>query len=90
MVHTSGFPYLDVPRNRGVGYSYMLALDWALEHGYEVFGTMASNGKMLPSEMPRLLGPVLRGEADYVTGSRFLKGGGSPNTVCTSPPTSNR
>ena len=79
LVHASGFPYLDVPRNRGVGYSYMLALDWALERGFEVFGTMASNGKMLPAEMPRLLEPVLRGEADYVTGSRFLHGGGSPN-----------
>ena len=79
LVHASGHPYIDVPRNQGVGYSYMLALDWALERGYDVFGTMASNGKMLPAEMSRLLGPVLRGEADYVTGSRFLPGGGSPN-----------
>lgn len=79
MVRESGFPYLDLPRNRGVGYSYMLALDWALEHGYDVFGTMAGNGKMLPAEMPRVLDPVLRGEADYVTGSRFLEGGASPN-----------
>jgi dolichol-phosphate mannosyltransferase len=79
MVRESGFPYLDVPRNRGVGYSYMLALDWALKEGFDVFGTMASNGKMLPAEMPRVLDPVLRGEADYVTGSRFLEGGASPN-----------
>lgn len=79
MVHESGFPYLDVPRNRGVGYSYRLALDWALAEGFDVFGTMASNGKMLPAEMPRVLDPVLRGEADYVTGSRFLAGGASPN-----------
>ena len=79
MVRESGFPYLDVPRNRGVGYSYMLALDWALAEGFDVFGTMASNGKMLPAEMPRVLDPVLRGEADYVTGSRFLEGGASPN-----------
>ncbi len=79
LVRASGYPYLDLPRNRGVGYSYMLALDWALERGYAVFGTMASNGKMLPAEMPRVLGPVLRGEADYVTGSRFLPGGESPH-----------
>ena len=79
LVRASGYPYLDLPRNQGVGYSYMLALDWALEHGFDVFGTMASNGKMLPAEMPRLLGPVLRGEADYVTGSRFLPGGEAPH-----------
>ncbi|HEX3531822.1 MAG TPA: glycosyltransferase family 2 protein [Thermoanaerobaculia bacterium] len=79
LVRASGYPYLDLPRNQGVGYSYMLALDWALARGFEVFGTMASNGKMLPSEMPRLLDPVLSGEADHVTGSRFLAGGASPN-----------
>jgi len=79
LVHASGFPYLDVARNQGVGYSYMLALDWALAHGYDVFGTMAGNGKMLAAEMPRLLAPVLGGEADYVTGSRFLPGGDSPH-----------
>lgn len=79
LVHASGFPYLDVACNQGVGYSYMLALDWALAHGYDVFGTMAGNGKMLAAEMPRLLAPVLGGEADYVTGSRFLPGGGSPH-----------
>jgi glycosyltransferase involved in cell wall biosynthesis len=79
LVRTSGFPYIDVPSNRGVGYSCMLAYDWALERRYDVFGTTAGNGKMLSSEMPRLLDPVLRGEADYVTGSRFLPGGDSPN-----------
>jgi len=79
LIRSSGYPYLDLPRNRGVGYSYILALDWAREHGYDVFGTMASNGKMIPSEMPRVLDPILQGEADYVTGSRFLSGGESPN-----------
>jgi glycosyltransferase involved in cell wall biosynthesis len=79
MVRRSGFPHLDVTVNRGIGYSYMLALDWALAENYDVFGTMASNGKMLPAEMPRVVGPVMRGEADYVTGSRFLPGGASPH-----------
>jgi dolichol-phosphate mannosyltransferase len=62
-----------------VGHSYMRALDWALERGFDLFGTMAANGKMLPVEMPRLLDPLYRGQADYVTGSRFLEGGQSPN-----------
>jgi glycosyltransferase involved in cell wall biosynthesis len=79
LVRNSGFPYLDLERNRGVGYSYIVAADWAIEHGYDVFGTMASNGKMLAEEMPRVLEPVTRGEAHYVSGSRFLPGGGSPH-----------
>jgi dolichol-phosphate mannosyltransferase len=79
IIHTSGYPFIDVPKNLGVGYSYIRALDWAIERGYELFGTIASNGKMLPSEMHRVMEPVLSGRADYVTGSRFLKGGQSPN-----------
>jgi glycosyltransferase involved in cell wall biosynthesis len=79
LVRESGHPYLDLPRNQGVGGACALALDWALERGVEIFGAMAANGKMLPAEIPRLLAPILAGEADYVTGSRFLPGGGSPN-----------
>jgi glycosyltransferase involved in cell wall biosynthesis len=79
LVRDSGHPYIDLPRNKGVGHANLLAVEWALENGYDVLGTMAANGKMLPSEMPRVLGPVLDGSADYVTGSRFLPGGASPN-----------
>ncbi len=79
LVRSSGFPYLDFPRNVGVGGAIVAGIDWATERGYDVLGGLASNGKMLPSEMGRVLDPILSGEADYVTGSRFLPGGDSPN-----------
>jgi glycosyltransferase involved in cell wall biosynthesis len=79
LVRESGHPFIDLPRNLGVGYAYIRALDWALEQGVEVFGAMAANGKMLPAEIPRLLAPIREGRADYVNGSRFLAGGGSPH-----------
>lgn len=38
-----------------------------------------ADGQHLPEEVPQLLAPVLRGEADLVVGSRYLqKGGGVP------------
>ncbi|MDA2923804.1 glycosyltransferase family 2 protein [Acidobacteria bacterium AH-259-L09] len=79
LVPDSGYPYIDLAENRGSGYSYKLSLLWALERQYEVFGTMASNGKMLAQDMRSVLHPILKGEADYVTGSRFLPGAESPN-----------
>jgi len=79
LVRASGYEHIDVPRNRGVGYAFMVAADWALERDYEVLGVIAGNGKMLAGEMPRVLEPILRGDADYVTGSRFMPGGASPN-----------
>ena len=30
MVRKAGYPYLDIPENRGVGYSIIVAIDWAI------------------------------------------------------------
>ena len=79
LVRKSGYEYIDVPRNKGVGYSMMLAIEWALEREFDVLGGFASNGKMSPSEMGMILEPIVAGEADYVTGSRFLPGGAFPH-----------
>jgi dolichol-phosphate mannosyltransferase len=79
LVRESGYEVIDLPENRGVGYAHIRALDWALERGYRVFGSLAGNGKMLAGELHRVFEPVLSGRADYVTGSRFLPGGASPN-----------
>jgi dolichol-phosphate mannosyltransferase len=79
IIQQNGYRYLTNERRMGLGYSYIRAVDWALENKYEIFGTMAANGKMLPSEIPIVMNPVLANETDYVTGSRFLQGGASPN-----------
>ncbi|NDF17669.1 MAG: hypothetical protein EB079_06865 [Verrucomicrobia bacterium] len=57
----------------------MAAADYAIAGGFDVLGAIAGNGKMLPAEMHRVLDPVVNGSADYVTGSRYLPGGSSPN-----------
>jgi glycosyltransferase involved in cell wall biosynthesis len=79
VAHESGYAVIDFPQNMGVGYAYIEALKWAREHNFDIMVTMAANGKMSPAELPRLLDPIKSGEADYVTGSRYLKGGASPN-----------
>lgn len=79
LVRESGFEYIDLPKNLGVGHSFIKATEWALERNYDTFAVIASNGKMLPGELSRVLEPIARGEAEYVTGSRFLPGGEFPN-----------
>jgi dolichol-phosphate mannosyltransferase len=66
-------------KNLGVGAGIKSAVDFARSHDYAVIVIMAGNGKMLPSEIPRLLEPIMSDRADYVQGSRYLKGGSSPN-----------
>lgn len=79
LVHRSGLPFIDIPRNRGLGQAFMAALDWAIERDFDVFGAIAANGKMLPEEMSRLLRPLYAEGYDCATGSRFLPGGASPH-----------
>jgi len=79
LVRASGYDFIDLPKNLGIGHSFMRATEWALERNFDIFSVIASNGKMLPEELPRVLDPILQDEADYVTGSRFLPGGAFPN-----------
>jgi dolichol-phosphate mannosyltransferase len=79
LIRASGLPTIDLPRNRGVGYANIAAIDWGLEHGFDVLTGVAGNGKMRPTEMSRVVDPILHEGLDYVTGSRFLSGGASPN-----------
>jgi dolichol-phosphate mannosyltransferase len=79
LIRESGLPHIGTAENRGVGWAIMAATEWAAANGYDVLVGLASNGKMLPAEMGRVIGPILRDEADYVTGSRYLDGGASPN-----------
>ena len=65
--------------NQGVGAAIRTAIRYAQQNDYGVIVIMAGNGKMLPSEINRLTEPILSNRADYVQGSRYVKGGQSPN-----------
>ena len=60
---------------RGVGYCLKQGLRYLRESNLSVAVIMAGNGKDDPGEMVRLIAPVIRGESDYVQGSRYLEGG---------------
>ena len=60
---------------RGVGHCLKQGLEYLVETDHSVAVIMAGNGKDDPREMDRLVGPVIRGECDYVQGSRYVEGG---------------
>jgi glycosyltransferase involved in cell wall biosynthesis len=60
------------PRNRGVGAAFRSGRDAAWSEGVDYLLHMDSDGQVLPSEIPRLVAPVLSGAADLAIGSRFL------------------
>lgn len=66
------------PAKSGLGSAYLDGFRDALGSGLDVdvLVEMDADGSHDPSDLPKLVMPVLRGEADVVLGSRYVKGGG--------------
>lgn len=56
---------------RGVGAAFHTALAHAREAGVDLFVTIDSDGQFDPADIPKLIAPVVAGEADFATASRF-------------------
>ncbi|MEO1366738.1 MAG: glycosyltransferase family 2 protein [Acidobacteriota bacterium] len=59
-------------RNRGVGAAFHSALAFGLDAGFDLITTIDADGQFDPADIPTLIRPVLDGEADFATASRFL------------------
>lgn len=59
-------------RNRGVGAAFRTGLAKATELGADILVTLDADGQFNPGDVPQLIEPILAGEADFVTASRFL------------------
>lgn len=58
--------------NLGKGVAFKTG--FAAAEGADIIVTMDSDGQHNPADIPKLLEPILRGEADMVNGSRYLNG----------------
>jgi dolichol-phosphate mannosyltransferase len=63
------------PQNMGVGAAIRTGIYYARDHGYDVVVVAASDDQDIPAEIPRLLEPIEQGRAEFVQGSRYLRGG---------------
>ncbi|HWO01060.1 MAG TPA: glycosyltransferase family 2 protein [Blastocatellia bacterium] len=61
--------------NRGVGAAIRSGIDFAIHHGYDIVVVVSGGGKTPPEQIPRLLEPIIRGDAEFAQGSRYLEGG---------------
>jgi dolichol-phosphate mannosyltransferase len=71
----NGATVLRHERTLGVGAAIRTGLKYGLSKGYDVLVVMAGNDKDDPTEIPKLVAPILERQCDYVQGSRYAKGG---------------
>ena len=73
----TGDPRLEVivhDRNQGVGAAIATGYARCRELGVDVTCVMAADNQMDPDELATIVGPVARGEADYVKANRLVSG----------------
>ncbi len=69
---TAGALVIGHVSNRGYGVAINSCFEVAKANGADVLVILDGDGQHNPHEIPQLLAPILRGEADLVIGSRFL------------------
>ena len=74
---------LRTPRNQGYGGNQKLGYRYAIDNGFDIVALVHGDGQYAPEKLPALLGPLVRGEADAVFGSRMIdkaaaRAGGMP------------
>jgi glycosyltransferase involved in cell wall biosynthesis len=69
---SAGALVCDVPVNRGQGAALRLGYWLARARGARVIATIDADGQYEPTELDRVIAPILEGRADFVSGSRRL------------------
>jgi glycosyltransferase involved in cell wall biosynthesis len=59
-------------RNLGLGKAFHSALEYMIERGYDILVTIDADGQFDPKDIAVVATPVISGEYDFATASRFL------------------
>ena len=72
VVRAMGVSVMVNPINRGGGAALRAGYEAAMVYGAKIVVTLDADGQHVPAEIPLLVEPILKGEADFVNGSRVL------------------
>jgi dolichol-phosphate mannosyltransferase len=79
IIRQRGVKVLRHGHQRGAGASERTAMQYFLNHDYDIIVFIAGNNKDEPKEIQRLVEPILQDKLDIVQGSRYLPGGHAGN-----------
>lgn len=67
----SGASVISATCNRGVGSAFILGVETALSKGVDIMVNIDADNQFNPKQIPTLIKPIMNGEADFTTCSRF-------------------
>src|SRR2546429_4605156 len=76
-----GAHVVQLPFNLGIGGAVQTGFRYAHENGYELVVRCDGDGQHDPAELPKVLAPVLSGEADIAVGPRLACRPGHPSSA---------
>jgi glycosyltransferase involved in cell wall biosynthesis len=68
----AGANVVQLPYNLGIGGAVQTGLQYARDHDFDVAVQVDGDAQHDPAEIPKILAPIIEGNADLVVGSRFL------------------
>lgn len=72
ILENNQIPHLNLCVNLGIGGAVQSGFLFALRNGFDVAVQMDGDGQHPPSELEKLLNPILQDRADIVIGSRYI------------------
>lgn len=63
----------------GLGRAYIAGFKWGIEKGFDVLVEMDADFSHRPVDLKEILNSINSGKADFVIGSRYVKGGATVN-----------
>jgi glycosyltransferase involved in cell wall biosynthesis len=72
LARANGAVVVSHPQNRGVGAAFRTGISKSTELDADIVVTIDADGQFNPADIPRLIAPIVSGEADFVTASRFM------------------
>jgi glycosyltransferase involved in cell wall biosynthesis len=72
VARAAGARVLRLPFNVGIGGAVQTGHQYARDHGFDLAIQIDGDGQHPPSELPKVLAPIIADEADLVVGTRFV------------------
>ncbi len=72
ILRSTEFETINLPKNKGLGYVFINAIDYCIDKNYQVITVIHGGNKMDTKDFKTVLSPIMYEDYDCIWGSRFI------------------